>query len=201
MSDYTAIADVGETLKKLLWDNIKNDPQASDIIKSEPQITLSSPEEIKSNEKLSLFLYQVTENVYLKNEEMQMLNSTELKYPPLTLSLFYLVTSHTGNSDNDHIILGKVMQIFHDDSVLRGSVLHENLVGEELRLILNPLSTEELNKIWSVMSRTKPYKLSVCYEVTPVRIDSMREREVTRVTERELEKYMIRVEKDDSENR
>jgi hypothetical protein len=93
------------------------------------------------------------------------------------------------------------MQIFHDNSVLRGSALHENLVGEALRLILNSISTEELNKLWSVISKTKTYKLSVCYEVTPVRIDSMRKREVTRVTERELEKYMIRVEKDDSENR
>ncbi|MCK4735290.1 MAG: DUF4255 domain-containing protein, partial [Methanophagales archaeon] len=120
---------------------------------------------------------------------------------PLTLSLFYLVTPNTQNMDSVHIILGKVMQIFHDNSILKGSILQDSLVGDELRLILNPLSTEELNKIWTVISKTKTYKLSVCYEVTPVRIDSMREREVTRVTERELEKYMIRVEKDDSENR
>ncbi len=195
MSDYNAISDVGETLRKLLWDNIKDDSHVSPIIGSEDQITLSSPDE--SDKKLSLFLYQVTENAYLKNEELQSLNTKKLKYPPLTLSLFYLVTPHTQNMDSDHIILGKVMQIFHDNSILKGSILHENLVGDELRLILSPLSMEELNKIWSVMSKTKTYKLSVCYEVTPVAIDSMREREVKRVTERELEKYMIRVEKDD----
>ncbi|MGB3457897.1 MAG: DUF4255 domain-containing protein [Halobacteriota archaeon] len=199
MSDYNAISDVGKTLIKLLWDNIKDDGHVSSIIESDDQITLSSPDE--SDKKLSLFLYQVTENAYLKNEEMQSLNSTKLKYPPLTLSLFYLVTPNTQNMDSDHIILGKVMQIFHDNSVLRGSALHENLVGEELRLILNSISTEELNKIWSVISKTKTYKLSVCYEVTPVAIDSMREREAKRVTERELEKYMIRVGKDESENR
>jgi hypothetical protein len=38
------------------------------------------------------------------------------------------------------------MQIFYDNAILRGSVLHESLVGEELRLILNPLSMDELNK-------------------------------------------------------
>jgi hypothetical protein len=128
---------------------------------------------------------------------MQSLNSTKLKYPPLTLSLFYLVTPHTPNMDSDHIILGKVMQIFHDNSILRGSVLPDSLVGDELRLILNPLSTEELNKIWTVISKTKTYNLSVCYEVTPVGIESMREREVTRVIKREVEKYMIKAEKDD----
>jgi hypothetical protein len=199
MSDYNAISDVGKILIKLLWDNIKDDSHVSSIIESDDQITLSSPDE--TAKKLSLFLYQVMENAYLKNEEMQSLNSKKLKYPPLTLSLFYLVTPHTQNMDSDHIILGKVMQIFHDNSILRGSVLPDSLVGEELRLILNPLSMEELNKIWTVISKTKTYKLSVCYEVTPVAIDSMREREVTRVTERELEKYMIRVKKDDSGNR
>ncbi|MCK4734984.1 MAG: DUF4255 domain-containing protein [Methanophagales archaeon] len=199
MSDYNAISDVGKTLIKLLWDNIKDDSHVSSIIESDDQITLSSPDE--SAKKLSLFLYQVTENAYLKNEEMQSLNSTKLKYPPLTLSLFYLVTPHTQNMASVHIILGKVMQIFHDNSILKGSILQDSLVGDELRLILNPLSMDELNKIWTVISKTKTYKLSVCYEVTPVAIDSMREREVTRVTERELEKYMIRVEKDDSENR
>ena len=176
MSDYTVIADVGKTLIKLLEDNIKDEI-------SEGQITLSSPEETDLG-KLSLFLYQVTENAYIKNQEMQMVNSTKLEYPPLSLSLFYLVTPHTENREKDHRILGKVMQIFYDNSILRGSVLQGSLAGEELRLILNPLSMEELNKIWNVMS--KSYKLSVCYEVTPVRIESMREREVKRVTEREV---------------
>jgi len=184
MSDYNAISDVGKTLIKLLWDNIKDDSHVSSIIESDDQITLSSPDE--SAKKLSLFLYQVTENAYLKNEEMQSLNSTKLKYPPLTLSLFYLVTPHTQNMASVHIILGKVMQIFHDNSILKGSILQDSLVGDELRLILNPLSMDEQNKIWTVISKTKTYKLSVCYEVTPVAIESMREREVKRVTEREL---------------
>jgi len=185
MSDYTAISDVGKALIKLLWDNIKDDDTAKSIIGSENQITLSSPEE--SDKKLSLFLYQVTENAYLKNEEMQSLNTKKLKYQPLFLNLFYLVTPHTKNSDNDHIILGKVMQIFHDNAILRGSVLPDSLVGDELKLILNPLSIEELNKICTVILKNKPYKLSVCYEVMPIRLDSMRERDVKRVTERELE--------------
>ena len=184
MSDYTAISDVGKTLIKLLWDNIKDDDTAKSIIGSENQITLSSPEE--SDKKLSLFLYQVTENAYLKNEEMQSLNTTKLKYPPLFLNLFFLVTPHTENSDNDHIILGKVMQIFHDNSILRGSVLPDSLVGDELKLIMTPLSIEDMNKICTVIYKSKPYRLSVCYEITPVAIESMREREVKRVTERGL---------------
>ena len=192
MGGYTAIADIGETLKKLLWDHIKDDAVAKSIIESEEQITFSSPEEVEADKKLSLFLYQVTENAYLKNEEMQLVNSTKLKYPSLSLSLFYLVTSHTPKRENDHILLGKVMQIFHDNAILRGSVLQGRLAGEDLRVILNPLSVDELNKLWSVISKAKPFRLSLSYEVTPVRIESMREREVKRVIERELEKYLVR---------
>ena len=183
MSNYNAILYVGETLLRLLWGGIKVDPEASSIIQSEDQITLSSPEEIESGKKLSLFLYQIVENEYLKNQEVQTVNSAKLNQPPLVLSLFYLVTTHTQNAASDHLLLGKVMQIFHDNAILVGSVLHESLVGEELRLILSPLSTDEVNKIWSVVARSKPYKLSVSYEVTPVRIKSMRVREVRRVTE------------------
>lgn len=190
MSDYNAILYVGETLIRLLWDGIKIDPEVSSIIQSEDQITLSSPEEIESGKKLSLFLYQIVENDYLKNQEMQTVNSAKLNQPPLVLSLFYLITTHTQNIASDHLLLGKVMQIFHDNAILRGSVLHESLVGEELRLILSPLSTDELNKIWSIISGSRPYKLSVSYEVTPVRIKSMRVREVRRVTELGPGKYL-----------
>ncbi len=187
MSDYSAIADVGETLKKLLWEYLKEDNITRSILASEDQITFSSPDDIEPDKKLSLFLYQVTENVYLKNKEMQLVNSTKQKYPPLSLNLFYLVTPHTQNRESDQIILGKVMQIFHDNPILRGSVLQGSLVGsrEELKVMLSPLSVEDLDKLWNVIFKSKPFKLSICYKVAPVQIDSLREREVTRITERE----------------
>ena len=195
MSEYTAILYVGETLIRLLWDNMKDKHEVSSIIQSEDQITLSSPEEIGSGKKLSLFLYRIAENDYLKNQEMQTTGSTKLKNPPLTLSLFYLITPHTQSVDGDHLLLGKVMQIFHDNAILRGSALHESLAGEELRLVLDPASIDDLNKIWSVVSGSRPYKRSAFYEVTPVRIESARERGVRRVTERELGRYRIGVER------
>jgi hypothetical protein len=61
MSEYTAILYVGETLIRLLWDNMKDKHEVSSIIQSEDQITLSSPEEIGSGKKLSLFLYRIAE--------------------------------------------------------------------------------------------------------------------------------------------
>ena len=66
MSDYTVIADVGETLVDLLKDNMQNLITPASIILSSPGET-----EAQDNPRLSLFLYQIVENAYLKNQDMQ----------------------------------------------------------------------------------------------------------------------------------
>lgn len=56
MGDYRAISDIGKTLKKLLEDNLKKDPE------DQVEINFESPKEIKPDEittnMVSIFLYQ-----------------------------------------------------------------------------------------------------------------------------------------------
>jgi len=196
MSDYTVIADVGETLIDLLRENME------DLI-TPASIILSSPGEIETQDypRLSLFLYQVVENAYLKNQERQASNSTTVLYPPLTLDLYYMLTSYgspqiadrTDRTIEEHKILGQAMRILYDNAILKGSVLRGSLAGtsEELRLTLHPASLEELNRLWNSFP-DKPYKLSACYLVTPVKIDSTRKMEVRRAVERDIGYYQIR---------
>ncbi|MDG3548126.1 DUF4255 domain-containing protein [Methanobacterium formicicum] len=187
MSHHDAIMDAGESLIKLLEQNIKEDTDTYSVFKPENAIILSSPDELNSNDKkISLFLYNIIENSYLRNQNEYIPDSNN-KNSPLNLSLFYLITPHTESIQNDQILLGKILQIFHDNAILRGSVLQGSLTGQELRLILNHFSVDELNKLWSIVSGSKPYKLSICIEVTPVRIDSTKEQKVIRVIERDLE--------------
>ena len=84
------------------------------------------------------------------------------------------------NTESDHILLRKVMQIFLDNGILKGAILQGNLAEDdkELRVTTDPLSIDEISKIWTILD-TK-YKLSLGYTVAPVRIESMREREVKR---------------------
>ena len=74
LSNYKAIADVGYTLIKLLRDEMEN------YGVDRESIVLFSPGEIDSNDdiRLSLFLYQVLENVHLKNQELQLTDPTKL---------------------------------------------------------------------------------------------------------------------------
>ena len=189
MSDYRAIADVGETLIELLRDNMQ------DLIPRRQSIVMASPGEIETNDdvRLSLFLYQVLENIHLKNQEMQIRDPTTLTFPPIVLDLYYMFTSYpsgiqdiTERTREEHSILGRAIQIINDNSVLAGSVLKGNLDvnGYELHITLTPVSLDDMTKMWTTFPG-KPFRSSICCLVTPVMIDSGREITVQRVVSKE----------------
>jgi len=194
IADFAVIADVGETLIELLRENMK------DLINPD-SIMLISPGDIEGSDtvRLSLFLYQVTENAHMKNQEMMNIGSIGLKNPPLTLDLYYMLTSHpsTGIQDKtertkeEHSVLGKAMQVLNDNSLLKGSVLRGSLAenNEELRMTLTTLNLDDMTKIWTTF-QDKLFRPSLCYLVTPVKIDSSREKQVKRVVERKLNNYL-----------
>jgi hypothetical protein len=97
------------------------------------------------------------------------------------------MTPLTTSADKDHKLLGKAMQIFYDNALIKGEALKGTLenTAEELRLILNPISMEDITKLWSAFLR--PYRLSVCYELKVIHIDSEREEEGERVRRKRLE--------------
>ena len=84
------------------------------------------------------------------------------------------------------------MNVLSDNAVLRGSVLKGGLEGtdEEFRITLNPVSLDELNRLWNSFY-DKSFKLSVCYMVAPVKIDSTRLVEAKRVLEKESNYYQV----------
>ncbi|MCD4843733.1 MAG: DUF4255 domain-containing protein [Methanosarcinales archaeon] len=186
MSDYTAIADVGETLIDLL--RVKME----DLIPNDSSIVLVSPGEIQANDtiRLSLFLYQVSENVHMRNQELQIFDPATLNYPPITLDLFYMLTSYpsSGISDvtertkEEHSILGRAVQVLYENAIIAGTALKGNLSEkyDELHITMSHLSLDDITKIWNTF-QDKPFRPSVCYLVTPVMIDSTRMMSTQRV--------------------
>jgi len=174
MSD-TTIEDVSNTLITFLRDNM------SDIVPIREEIVLLSPGELQGQSvRLTLFLYSVIENPYLKNDERPIVNSTQTRLAPLSLDLYYLLSTYTPEGSNvpdppleAHRVLGRAMKIFYENGILAGSILEGSLAARnaELRLTLNPITVEDLTRIWSVFPNTS-YRTSVSYLVTPARIDS-----------------------------
>ena len=189
MAAYTVLAEAGESLLKVLWQEIQNDPQINSLIDNENRLSLDSPFDLQDNDsvKLSIYLYRITENASTKNQVSVPGNGGQLRKTPLTLDLHYLVTPLVGTVTDQQIILGKVMQVLYDRAMLQGADLTGSLAssGQELRVFLNPVPLEELTRVWQSMEIS--YRLSVVYLVRVVMVDSLDEQFIQPViTKRDL---------------
>jgi hypothetical protein len=194
MSDYTVLAAVSEALRSILWEAYDADNVVRPIVGSEQAIVFRNPTQTAQDQanRLSLWLYQVTENEHVKNQPR--LRAAQQpppppagapreasQLPPMALNLSFLVTPFAMTGEADQLLLGKTMQVLYDNATV---FLQDaaNGINEELRIIFCRLSLEELTRIWEALR--EPYRLSVCYLVRVTRLDSRRLPEDARVVER-----------------
>jgi hypothetical protein len=180
MSNSLAIAAVTATLRSLLT-------KGSGI----PNVTARSLDNARKNittDQVNLFLYQALPDAAWRNQDMpRQVKPGETGHPPLPLVLYYLLTAFSDDDDDidSHRLLGKAMSILHDHPLLGAdeiknattpipglvnSNLHEQI--ERLRITLQPLTLEEMSKLWSPFQTQ--YRFSVAYQVSVVLIESTR---------------------------
>ncbi len=172
IGEINIIGDVTQTLSGLLADlDVTLDSPAS----------LQGPGNDDSFARLNLYLYQVLENEFSKNRPWPTLPSGELRYPPLALDLYYLLTPYASDTSSAHHVLSHAMKVLHENSIISGGQLAESLrlTVEQLAIVLCPMQLEELTRIWN--SLQTPYRLSVVYEVRIVLLESDIERDASRV--------------------
>jgi hypothetical protein len=170
MSSHGVIADIGITLKRLLETDLAG-------LVTPDHIVLSSPAEMEvtANRQLCIFLYQITENPALRNNPDRRPADPAFR-PPFPVDLHYLFIAYAQEREDEHRILGRLMQSFHDNSILRGSLLQGATFAdtdEELRLVFHSMSVDEATKLWAAFPG-KSFRLSVSYLVTPALIFSQR---------------------------
>ena len=198
---YSGIGDAGGMLVEVLQSEIE---QHFDLEKG--GVSLAAPDEVSGQTRISVFLYQVTENDHLRNTDWRgdagdEANGEVAGELPLVLDLHYLLTVHpkqggqgggastqTATTTGQHELLGLAMQVLHEHSILRGSDLSESFVGRELQISVESRSTDELTNIWSTF-QDQPFRPSVAYRVTPVIIESTESPDGHRVKERRIEEY------------
>lgn len=199
MSDFRGIGGVSETMKDLLEDRMELPPGLPQNIK-EVRVTVGVPHEDEKEKghgveepRVNLFLYRVTENGCLKNQEIPGTGHPgDYGHPPLSLNLHYLLTPYGTTADEPfldetlaHYLLGSAMRVLHDNPVITEAlkskkkkpgetILHESLRNEfeKVKLCLEPISLEDLSKVWTAL--TLPYRLSAAYIVSVVQIESSR---------------------------
>ena len=180
MSDYRAMAAVTATLRNLLQTGIES-------VVGGFTVTTRDLDRARTNNtgnQLNLFLYHVVLNSAWRNQEMpRQAPAGDLAQPPLALDLFYLLTAYEADSAEpnviDHQILGRAMALLHDHPLLGATEIDNALAGtglqnqfERIRITPQPLSLEEISKLWSGFQTS--YRLSVAYQAAVVLIDSRR---------------------------
>ena len=127
----------------------------------------------ESFSRVNLYLYQVNENPFVKNQPRKTRIDGSREYPPLSLNLYYLLTPYASDAISAQQVLTHAMQLLYVNAIVSGDQLADSLrlTSEELRINLRQMSLEELTRVWN--SLQTPYRLSVAYEVRVVLIESM----------------------------
>ncbi|PYX00305.1 MAG: DUF4255 domain-containing protein [Acidobacteria bacterium] len=173
------------TLQAILGTGIVADPDLADTT-----VTILPPDKARGTNnanQLNIFLYQILPNAAWRNMNIpNQVASGETANAPLALTLHYLVTAFGRDNDTalpfGHHLLGRAMSILFDHALLGPDEIRAatavSLPGgdldkqvERIRITLQPMSLEEISKLWSGL--VTQYRLSVGYEVSVALIESM----------------------------
>lgn len=180
MSNSLAIAAVTATLRQLLHTGLNADVPGADVTIKPLDKAVNGT----ATNKVNLFLYQTQLNAALRNMDLPLQGKPgETAPPPLALDLYYLLTAYGAGDDEteplSHRLLGRAMRILHDHPVLgreeirnafSGNDLHQQI--ERIRITPQPLSLDELSKLWTTFQTQ--YRLSTAYQISVVLIESTR---------------------------
>lgn len=192
MSAVTAAGAVGASLQKLLKDRIgANPPYLSAPAAVAVTVGTPPPEPETEDPIVNLFLYRVSSNGALSNQPPAGRGERgSYGHPALALNLYYLLTTYGATtvpgSDtlrdeiSAHDLLGHAMRVLNDYPIVTAAietsdghqVLDADLAdaSEAVKVTLDPLSLEDLSKVWTALNR--PFRPSAAYEVSVVQIDS-----------------------------
>lgn len=178
MSNSLAIAAVTATLRNLIQAAIQP-VSAGALATTRP---LDRAREQVTVDSVNLFLYRTTIDAAWRNTDLPgSVRPGELGYPPLPLTLSYLVTSYSESDDEtiSHKLLGRTMSALHDNAVLDRAAIQAALPNndlylqvEQVRVVPQTLDFEEISKLWTAFQTN--YRISAAYDAAVVLIESTR---------------------------
>ncbi len=187
MADHAAIAGVSQTLRTLLRDRMRSPVPVTFV---PPDVTPAT----FNGERVNLYLFDVSENGSLKNQEIPGHgHPAHYGHPPLSLDLSYLLTTHVASETADDAdltcqsLLADAMQTLHDFPILSDRleitrpaagtlgdpIVHTSVRGEfeRIKIVLQPAALEETTKLWSALPSAN-FRRGVLYRVSTVQIES-----------------------------
>lgn len=183
MAKYTVIADVGEYLVELFREHM-----VPEILQNPEEIGLRSPED-RGDVSLGIFLYDIKQSEEI-HQRRNIVTKDKITRAPIYLTLYYMITAYSSGDAKyklaeEHRILGKVIQILHDNPVIPLEAIDkEQTTGTELHIHMMRTTVDEKSRVWSFPNVGN--RLTLFYRVSPVTIDSSISKKVKRVTELDI---------------
>jgi hypothetical protein len=189
MSNTLAIAAVTQVFSDLLR-NVQDNPMLGPTSVTNLPPDQAAPDPQNPERRLNLFLYQVSPNPALSNDDLPFRDSSGqvIGQPVLALDLHYLLTAFgLGNELDTHHLLAHAMSLVHETGFLdrqairqavnaAGSLIAGSDLADQLELVrIAPqmLTEEDLYRLWTVFQTH--YRLSVGYQASVVLIERGRE--------------------------
>jgi hypothetical protein len=199
MSNVLAIAAVTQLLKDLINDTLING-NVTQVLGADFTVTSLPPDRVVSESgadqptRLNIFLYRVSPNAALCNEDLPTRNREgQIKQRPrLALDLHYILTAVSSEELHAEILLGYAMQLLHEQAVLgretiraaldlaamddilpavfdpiRASELADQI--ELLKITPRTLSMDDMSKLWTAFQAS--YRTTVAYDISLVLIE------------------------------
>jgi hypothetical protein len=180
MSSYQVLAAVSSGIRRILWNSFAAEPTVRSLVGTEEAIVFLNPTDTAKNSsnRVSLWMYLIAEDEFIKNAPNLRIADTRDQFPPLGLDLYYLLTPFGATADADLLILGRAVQALFDSG--RTTLVNPAAqVAEDLSVTLFRRTLDELSRVWEALQ--EPYRLSVCYQVRISRVDSTRTTQVNPV--------------------
>lgn len=179
MSSFSVLRDVGAVLREHIVRALETTPDVSFQINGQTdRIQLAPPsKELPDQTLATLYLYQVEIDPHLRNQRPvpDRANDALFQKAPLPLYLRFLFTPVAADEETNLLLLGRVMQHFHDNPTvtrLAGDPIDDShgVASTALRVKPDVLSFEQLSQFWN--ARQYPFRLSMGFLVDTVAIDS-----------------------------
>ena len=174
MATFQAIAATGQAMLGLLADAVPKPEFANAQFDLYQLTNFGSPME----EGISLFLYRVAVNGARRNIPPVIGRDGRRHRPPLPIDLHYAVSAWARSAVKQQRLLGWTMRMFEDVPILPTGLLNNYGPepdifdpGETVELILEPLTLQDWNNLWSATKVTTP-PLSVGYVARMIGISS-----------------------------
>jgi hypothetical protein len=184
---YQALRATSLTLAEYLRARLRTDPALAPMfdpgLGGAKDVFLNTPEEMvrAGLQGLSLWLYRLNRDEFRLNDPPRRVGFDRVERHRLPLRLYYLVTpivTPANPADGpavEQLVLGSVLQAFHDRPLLRGADLVGELVGTdaEVRVRFQPMTLEEITRVWDALEQS--YQLCLTYEMSIAWIASREE--------------------------